>query len=49
MIRWEGRRKEERVAGKGNREEVKGGNHKPLERIELPTFRAILLPLSYIL
>ena len=30
-------------------EEVKGGNHKPLERIELPTFRAILLLLSYIL
>ena len=30
-------------------EEVKGGNHKPLERIEIPTFRAILLLLSYIL
>ena len=48
MIRWKGRRKGERVAGK-EIEEVKGRNHKPLERIELPTFRAILLLLSYIL
>ena len=44
MIRW---RKGERVAGK-EIEEVKGGKHKPLERSELPTFRAILLLLSYI-
>ena len=43
-----GRRKGERVAGK-EIQEVKGGNHKPLERTELLTFRAILLPLSYIL
>ena len=46
MIRWEGRRKGEEVK---EIEEVKGGNHKPLERIQLPTFRAILLLLSYIL
>ena len=44
MIRWEGRRRGERVAGK----KVEEGKHEPPERNELPTFRAILLPLSYI-
>ena len=38
MIRWE----RERGWQVKEIEEVKGGKHKPLERIELPTFRAIL-------
>ena len=48
MIGWEGRRKGERVTGKGSRGSEGGKTQATYKRIELPTFRAIPLPLSYI-